>query len=58
VDFAWFPKAFPKGLLVACQGQFSSTQVRGITIDPILLSNGLPHPHPGRTTSLDAIPGL
>lgn len=39
LDFAWFPKAFPKGsLTVICDESFSSRQVKGVTMEQFLLS--------------------
>lgn len=39
LDFAWFPKTFPKGsLTVICDTPFTSKSVTGITLEEFLLS--------------------
>lgn len=39
LDFAWFPKSFPKErLTVICQTPFETQQIRGITIEQFLLA--------------------
>jgi predicted AAA+ superfamily ATPase len=54
VDFAWFPKVFPKRKLLVIGGsEFRSTAVKGITIEQFLLSDGFPHPYPGQVEGPD-----
>jgi predicted AAA+ superfamily ATPase len=54
VEFAWFPKVFPKGkLLVIGNREFRSAAIKGITIDQFLLSDGFPHPYPGQVDDPD-----
>jgi predicted AAA+ superfamily ATPase len=37
LDFAWFPKTFPKGrLVVVCTTPFESDRIRGVTLDGFL----------------------
>ncbi|MGH7820435.1 MAG: AAA family ATPase, partial [Candidatus Binatia bacterium] len=41
LDFAWFPKAFPKGrLTVICATPFEADRVRGVTLDAFLGGEG------------------
>ena len=57
VDFAWFPKVFPKRKLLVIGGsggsEFRSTSIKGVTIDQFLLADGLPHPYPGQVEDAD-----
>lgn len=49
VDFAWFPKVFPKRKLVVIGGsEFRSTTIKGVTIEQFLLSEDYPIPIQGR----------
>jgi predicted AAA+ superfamily ATPase len=41
LDFAWFPKAFPKArLTVVCASPFDADRIRGITLDAFLRGEG------------------
>jgi predicted AAA+ superfamily ATPase len=54
LDFAWFPKVFPKRKLLVIGGsEFRSTRIRGVTIEQFLLSDGFPHPYPGQVEDPD-----
>jgi len=54
VDFAWFPKVFPKRkLLVVGSSEFRAASLKGITMEQFLLSDGLPHPYPGEVEDPD-----
>jgi len=54
VDFAWFPKVFPKRKLLVIGGsEFRSATIKGVTIEQFLLSDGLPHPYPGQVEDPD-----
>ena len=54
LDFAWFPKVFPKKkLLVVNQREFQTEQIKGITVEQFLLSDGFPHPYPGMVEDID-----
>jgi predicted AAA+ superfamily ATPase len=54
LDFAWFPRVFPKRkLLVVGGSEFRTPTVKGITIHQFLLADGLPHPYPGQVTDPD-----
>lgn len=54
LDFAWFPKLFPKrNLLVIGGAAFRAATLKGITISQFLLGDGLPHPYPGQVQDPD-----
>lgn len=54
LDFAWFPKVFPKrNLLVIGGAEFRAATLKGITISQFLLADGLPHPYPGQAQDSD-----
>lgn len=54
VDFAWFPKVFPKRKLAVIGGsEFRSAAIKGVTIEQFLLSDGFPHPYPGQVEDPD-----
>lgn len=54
LDFAWFPKVFPKHKLLVIGGsEFRAASVKGITISQFLLADGLPHPYPGLVDDVD-----
>jgi predicted AAA+ superfamily ATPase len=54
LDFAWFSKVFPRRKLLVIGGsEFRSARIKGVTIEQFLLSDGLPHPHPGQVDDPD-----
>jgi uncharacterized protein len=54
LDFAWFPKVFPRRKLLVIGGsEYRTSSVKGITLHQFLLADGLPHPYPGQVRDPD-----